>query len=771
METLRAQFISYAKNFIIDTKFLQDGLVLLSRVINIDASSRDCIVFHRQHPQIHSVSDSCENLVYLKVWDDSQRSGFDEEGGRLILSRAARLYAGQTQDFQARERSRQRYLQDLGAATWNICYVHGLENQYQHDAFEVAHIAYNFVMFGTQQLNKSLYGRYWYNNIDPSANVDQITADQYTRYSGWTSWRFTCLVGTAPPAGFFQNPNYVELLEREPSPLIDFSQFPPSSWGGLARFLQTTGSDQPHFFNHYPGMPCDRMHDWDPVVSTKDKVDADHQLRASLNHNGFSLAVMLGHRPTRLAAEGGSSNYISRLGGKLTATRLPNGRVALLLWMIDPSHLRFINSSVTVYDQIFSFVPIVINVLEMLLQSMGIQSHSSDNKNVLGAGVLCAQAQSIIDWYNSSAIGLQLKSLMEIYRRQLINLRDDGEPIESAPVQLWSDILSFNPPNINISSCVDPSVDFIKTTGVSLSDSANEHVTQEDMWDDKRFDTKIMRRCRLLDRTFDFQDELTKQAIISSERLRVYYDLRQSLLIKNTSSGEFVPSQDEPLDRQIERCWEEHYRRRVATSSHDNATVLQNGKLVFENGCRCEYKQPYRKRKLSLGLQFVIGVYPGYFPENNIFCMLVQDLPSKNLVLNVKQLMSLLVQLIRTCKTNPQASTLQREFGASFEAMERFLLQPNSEAAHLQSGIVLAFKRAFEDIPIGPYPVKVLSRPPNQLEVAAYTKKRAWKIDLYAFGECSLWSTDRILQAEDLDFLDYKTELLQMAGASSVNTM
>jgi hypothetical protein len=65
---------------------------------------------------------------------------------------------------------------------------------------------------------------------------------------------------------------------------------------------------------------------------------------------------------------------------------------------------------------------------------------------------------------------------------------------------VFLDILSFNPPNINISSFVDPSVDFIKTTGVSLSDSANEHVTQEDMWDDKRFDTKIMRRCRLLGR-------------------------------------------------------------------------------------------------------------------------------------------------------------------------------------------------------------------------------------------------------------------------------
>ncbi|KAM3581526.1 hypothetical protein VKS41_006358 [Umbelopsis sp. WA50703] len=118
--------------------------------------------------------------------------------------------------------------------------------------------------------------------------------------------------------------------------------------------------------------------------------------------------------------------------------------------------------------------------------------------------------------------GLQLKSLMELYRRQLINLRDDGEPIESAPVQLWSgkyELASYSHSNFNpigyrffryfifqstkhqYIKLVDPSVDFIKTTGVSLSDSANEHVTQEDMRDDKRFDTpKIMRRCRLLGR-------------------------------------------------------------------------------------------------------------------------------------------------------------------------------------------------------------------------------------------------------------------------------
>lgn len=463
METLRAQFQSYAANFLLDPKFLQDGLVLLSRVIDIESSSRNSIVFHPQHPPIHSVLNSCENLVYLKVWDQSQQSVFDEEAGRLILSRSAKLYAGQTQNFQVRERSRQGYLRALGDATWNICYMHSLENQYQRDAFEVAHIAYNFVMFGTQQLNKSPFGRYWYNNIDPHADIDSITANQYTRYSGWTAWHNTCLVGSAPPPTFFSNPNYLELLEREPSPLIDFTQFPPSAWGGLARFLDNIGVDQPHFVDHYPGMPCDRMHDWDPIVSTMDKVNADHQLRAMLNHHGLTLAVMLGHRPTRLAAEGGSANYLSRLGGKLTATRLPNGRVALLLWIIDPSHSRFINPALTAYDQIFDFVPIVVNTLEMAMRSIGGVNISIENERLGSTGLSFDQAQTIIAWYSTSLVGTQLITLMEEYRKQLIHLRDN-QADNSGPLSLglvcygFSCFYSGLPVNTIFRHSVPPSV-------------------------------------------------------------------------------------------------------------------------------------------------------------------------------------------------------------------------------------------------------------------------------------------------------------------------
>lgn len=49
----------------------------------------------------------CRNLVYLKVWDREQGSGFDEDDYNLTLCPSTSMYAGQTNDFYARERSRQ----------------------------------------------------------------------------------------------------------------------------------------------------------------------------------------------------------------------------------------------------------------------------------------------------------------------------------------------------------------------------------------------------------------------------------------------------------------------------------------------------------------------------------------------------------------------------------------------------------------------------------------------------------------------------------------
>jgi hypothetical protein len=118
--------------------------------------------------------------------------------------------------------------------------------------------------------------------------------------------------------------------------------------------------------------------------------EADDRLCGTLANLGLSLAVMLGHRPTRLAAESGNADYISRLGGRLTTTRLPNGRVMVLLWIIDPSHRRFVQPDNSTYRQIFQLVPIVIQVVERLLFSIGIESNST-------AGIPEAYADKIVN--------------------------------------------------------------------------------------------------------------------------------------------------------------------------------------------------------------------------------------------------------------------------------------------------------------------------------------------------------------------------------------
>jgi hypothetical protein len=55
----------------------------------------------------HHMREYYCNLVYLKVWDREQGCGFDEDKYNLTLSPSTSMYAGQTNDFHARERSRQ----------------------------------------------------------------------------------------------------------------------------------------------------------------------------------------------------------------------------------------------------------------------------------------------------------------------------------------------------------------------------------------------------------------------------------------------------------------------------------------------------------------------------------------------------------------------------------------------------------------------------------------------------------------------------------------
>jgi hypothetical protein len=73
MENLQLFLQAYARTFLLHPRFLQDGITLLSRVIDLETSSRAQINFHENWSNLpHEVRDGCQNLVYLKVWDVSK---------------------------------------------------------------------------------------------------------------------------------------------------------------------------------------------------------------------------------------------------------------------------------------------------------------------------------------------------------------------------------------------------------------------------------------------------------------------------------------------------------------------------------------------------------------------------------------------------------------------------------------------------------------------------------------------------------------------------
>jgi hypothetical protein len=135
------------------------------------------------------------------------------------------------------------------------------------------------------------------------------------------------------------------------------------------------------------------------------------------------LAVMLGHRPTRLAAEGSVNAYWSQLGGKLTATQTPNGKVVLLLWIPDPSSSRRMYRNPTRFERIFALVSITVNVIERLLYSMRIDGVDGTNY-----GLSPSQAESVIAWYNLSPVGRKLLSLIDRLREEWNDQRDHLAP-------------------------------------------------------------------------------------------------------------------------------------------------------------------------------------------------------------------------------------------------------------------------------------------------------------------------------------------------------
>jgi hypothetical protein len=129
-----------------------------------------------------------------------------------------------------------------------------------------------------------------------------------------------------------------------------------------------------------------------PNITNQQIETTDNQLRSSLQANGTRLAVMLGHRPTILAADVGTNNYFAH--DKLTATNLHNGKVVLLLWTPDPSIANRVTWYTTTIDRILSLVPMIVNVIDRLLHSMGIDYQSSRN-----TGLTASHAHTITEWY------------------------------------------------------------------------------------------------------------------------------------------------------------------------------------------------------------------------------------------------------------------------------------------------------------------------------------------------------------------------------------
>jgi hypothetical protein len=139
MEPIQISFLAYARAFIIDRKFMLDGLTLLSRVIDLPTSTRDRIDFQNiLTPSPHAIKQDCRDLVYLKVWDQSGQTEFDQERQTLSSQTTTKFYSGQTVNFQTRERNRQAYVLDLGPLSMDICINHRIESQYHRDALEVA---------------------------------------------------------------------------------------------------------------------------------------------------------------------------------------------------------------------------------------------------------------------------------------------------------------------------------------------------------------------------------------------------------------------------------------------------------------------------------------------------------------------------------------------------------------------------------------------------------------------------------------------------------
>jgi hypothetical protein len=309
MDAIQQTFLLYAQLFDINAKFMLDGLILLSRLIDLINSTRYRIVFSPHHyVPPHLVQETCGHILYLKVWDGNLPAPMLHMASRtLTLRQTSWIYIGQTVNWRQREQRLQRYLYIMGPPLLHVCLRHSVLNQYQVDALEVALIAWGYLTFGVHLLNKSPYGNFWYWRVNPNISVDAMSPQHYDRRTSWDAWRYTTLVGTAPPQGVFGSEYYQGLLRTWDNPLMDFSLPVLGGTGGLIEWLASLlREEQPPFIDHYPGMSSMSNRTWASAVGIEERQVTDYAVRATLVRNGTPLAVMLGYRPTRMTSATGN---------------------------------------------------------------------------------------------------------------------------------------------------------------------------------------------------------------------------------------------------------------------------------------------------------------------------------------------------------------------------------------------------------------------------------------------------------------------------------
>lgn len=299
---------------------------------------------------------------------------------------------------------------------------------------------------------------------------------------------------------------------------------------------------------------------------------------------------------------------------------------------------------------------------------------------------------------------------------------------------------------------------------------------------DKKFDTRIRRRCKERSPRFDFLSDVGRANEIAIECFTYGQEFRETVFRQRKRDGIFKPTRGETAEAQLKRCWRELWNQRISSSSHYASTkctctrcgmildkVLQdNGhKLVLANGCPCQANSKEKVYHLSLGWQFVIGNFSKSFPRDNIFYLLYDKLPMEDCVLNAKQLMALLVRTIREYPENPQGMALSRRHGKGFDTILAFAKHKNWAQSHSQTGIMTGLRNAFQELPQSEHVVKIGYRPATSFEADYFQSGSVLRMmPLYAFGKACLWPTDSLYLLEDFDLYDYRATLRRLVEAS-----